>query len=74
VEEVMTEGVNGYLVDFFDVESLADRVVAAVESKEHQRLRKTARDSVIERFDLSRVALPAYLDLLQRMRCQPTQA
>jgi hypothetical protein len=50
------------------------RIEAAVESKEHQRLRKTARDSVIERFDLSRVALPAYLDLLQRMRCQPTQA
>jgi len=74
VEEVITEGVNGYLVDFFDVESLAERVVAAIETMEQNRVRKSARMSVIERFDLSRVALPAYLDLLHRVRSQSHQA
>jgi glycosyltransferase involved in cell wall biosynthesis len=71
VEEVVTHGINGYLVDFFDVEALAERVVAAVESRAHESVRNAARASVIERYDLSRAALPAYLDILRRMRRQP---
>jgi glycosyltransferase involved in cell wall biosynthesis len=65
VEEVITEGANGYLVDFFDVEALAARIVAAVETHDQHRLRTAARTSVIERFDLSRVSLPAYLATLR---------
>ncbi|MDP9066392.1 MAG: glycosyltransferase, partial [Pseudomonadota bacterium] len=61
VEEVITEGENGYLVDFFDVESLADRVVTAANATGQHRLRQNARLSIVEKFDLSRVALPAYL-------------
>lgn len=71
VEEVVTHGINGYLVDFFDVEALADRVVSAVQAGVHGSVRNAARASVIERFDLSRAALPAYLKMLHRVSGQP---
>jgi glycosyltransferase involved in cell wall biosynthesis len=67
VEEIITEGANGYLVDFFDVEALAARIVAAVETRDQHRLRTAARTSVIKRFDLSHVCLPAYLAILRGM-------
>jgi glycosyltransferase involved in cell wall biosynthesis len=65
VEEVITDGTNGYLVDFFDVEALATRIVEAVETNDRHRLRTAARTSVVKRFDLSRVSLPRYLETLR---------
>src|SRR6516165_2374501 len=70
VEEVICDGDNGWLVDFFDVDGLAERIVAALAGKEDTtstRLRAAARQTVIARYDLSTVCLPAYLDLLRSM-------
>ncbi|MBV8507503.1 MAG: glycosyltransferase, partial [Alphaproteobacteria bacterium] len=70
VEEVMRDGENGRLVDFFDVEALADRVATALatnnEAASH-KIRTAARQTAIERYDAQTVTLPAYLNLLRSL-------
>jgi glycosyltransferase involved in cell wall biosynthesis len=59
VEEVIEDGVNGWLVDFFDKDALADRVCDALEAGAAlQPLRSAARNTVVERYDLNRIFLP----------------
>ena len=68
VEEVIRDGENGYLVDFFDREALADRVSDMLVNREKQEpLRAAARQTVVERFDLASKSLPAYVALLRRL-------
>ena len=70
VEEVMRDGVNGRLVDFFDVEGLADRIVTALAPNTgglNDRIRAAARDTVVKNYDVNTVSLPAYLDLLRSL-------
>jgi glycosyltransferase involved in cell wall biosynthesis len=70
VEEVMRDGVNGRLVDFFDLEALADRITAALVTNSNgasNRIRTAARQTAIERYDVHTVTLPAYLDLLRSL-------
>jgi glycosyltransferase involved in cell wall biosynthesis len=66
VEEVIGDGVNGRLVDFFDEEGLADHIVTAL-AEGDDSLRKAARETVIGRYDLQSVCLPAYLGLLNTL-------
>jgi glycosyltransferase involved in cell wall biosynthesis len=66
VEEVISDGVNGQLVDFFDEEGLADHIVTAL-AEGDDSLRKAARETVIGRYDLQSVCLPAYLGLLNTL-------
>jgi len=69
VEEVIRDGENGLLVDFFSTEKIAESVAHALEHRsELQPLRQRARAEVIERFDLKRVCLPAQLGLVARLR------
>jgi glycosyltransferase involved in cell wall biosynthesis len=75
VEEVIRDGENGQLVDFFDIEGLADIVARALACKDEigsADIRSAARETVITRYDLHTVCLPAYLDLLRRVM-QPSQ-
>jgi glycosyltransferase involved in cell wall biosynthesis len=70
VEEVIRDGENGQLVDFFDVEGLADRIanaLAGVGDSVDNRIRAAARQTVIGRYELNSVCLPAYLDLLRSL-------
>lgn len=65
VEEVIAEGQNGYLVDFFQTSELARRVEALLDHREHNhRLREQARKTIIERYDLRIICLPRQLALL----------
>lgn len=65
VQEVIEDGCNGVLRDFFDVDGIADAVTEALlDSKRFEPLRKAARQTIIARFDLRRVCLPAWLDLI----------
>jgi glycosyltransferase involved in cell wall biosynthesis len=64
VEEVIRDGENGQLVDFFDEEGLADRITDALD-RDNEALRSTARETVLKRYDLDTVCLPAYLGLLR---------
>jgi glycosyltransferase involved in cell wall biosynthesis len=68
VEEVIRDGENGRLVDFFDSDALVERVGEALSHPERQeQLRANARQTVVERYDLKSVCLPAYLALLRRL-------
>ncbi|MEM9220097.1 MAG: glycosyltransferase [Cyanobacteria bacterium P01_F01_bin.150] len=54
VEEVITDGENGLLVDFFSPKELADRVESVLEDpSRRQDLRINARQTIIERYDLA---------------------
>jgi len=67
VREVIRNGKNGYLTDFFDAEKLAEKVAEVVEnrkSKEVVAIRTAARRTVVENYDLRRVCLPKHLQLL----------
>jgi glycosyltransferase involved in cell wall biosynthesis len=66
VEEVIKDGVNGRLVDFFDQDRLADQISAGL-ADVNDRLRSAARETVIERYDLRSICLPAYLALLKTL-------
>ena len=72
VEEVITHGVNGLLVDFFDAKALADAVGEVLHNTQMQPdfyhpLRAAARQTVVDRFDLKRVCLPQQLALVTQL-------
>lgn len=67
VEEVIVDGANGWLTDFFDHAALADRLAEVLARRaEVGALRAAARETVVQRYDLKRVCLPAGLALLDR--------
>jgi glycosyltransferase involved in cell wall biosynthesis len=68
VEEVLHHGGNGLLVDFFSPEQIADRVIEALEDrKSFASLRHNARQTIVDRFDLRSICLPAHLRLLNML-------
>jgi glycosyltransferase involved in cell wall biosynthesis len=70
VEEVVRDGKNAGLVDFFDVEGLADRMVAALTAKGDAaeiRMRTAARQTAMAGYDAQTITLPAYLKLLHSL-------
>jgi glycosyltransferase involved in cell wall biosynthesis len=71
VEEVIRDGENGVLVDFFSPEAIAERVADALENRQaYARMRGNARRTIIERYDLGSICLPQQLGLLEIARCQ----
>ncbi len=72
VQEFVQGGVNGTLVDFFDAEALAAAVAAAVRGcGSDGALRAAARQTVVDRCDLRRVALPRYRQVLSELMSAP---
>jgi len=68
VEEVVSDGVNGLLTDFFDTDAVAAKVDQALQHQgELFPLREAARRSVLERYDLKRVCLPAQRRLVEAL-------
>jgi glycosyltransferase involved in cell wall biosynthesis len=68
VQEVITHGGNGLLVDFFDHEELA-RTIARVLAKPecYSTIRQAARKTVISNYDLHSVCLPKQIDMVNRL-------
>jgi glycosyltransferase involved in cell wall biosynthesis len=65
VEEVISDGYNGFLVDFFNPQEIAERIHRVLEKNPQTlAIRKNARDTVIGRFDLHRKCIPRHLELL----------
>jgi len=68
VEEIIQHAGNGLLVDFFSPEQIADRMIDALEDgKSFASLRKNARQTIVDRFDLRSICLPAHLRLLNML-------
>jgi glycosyltransferase involved in cell wall biosynthesis len=68
VQEVIHHGGNGLLVDFFSSDEIAERVVEALKDRRSfASLRQNARQTVLDRYDLRSVCLPAHLRLLNML-------
>ena len=63
VEEVVRDGENGLLVDFFSPDAIAARIDEAL-NMDSTLIRQRARATVIENYDLKRVCLPKQLQLV----------
>ena len=75
VEEVMRDGENGLLVDFFDTEGIAARVDEAIrKAKELQPLRARARATAVAGYDLRNVCLPKQTALVEALAAGRTPA
>lgn len=68
VREAITDGETGCLVDFFDVQGLAERVAALCEDRfEAQRLGARAREFARARYDLQSLCLPQQIGWVQAL-------
>jgi glycosyltransferase involved in cell wall biosynthesis len=68
VAEVIRDGVNGRLVDFFDVAGWSAALTDALARPEaYVQMREAARQMVRESYDLRTVCLPRQIDLLTRL-------
>ena len=67
VREVIQDGENGLITDFFDSEALATVVTDTLADPDaHAPLRAAARETILERYALDR-CLPKQIDLIDRM-------
>lgn len=75
VREVVRDGVNGIVRDFFDADALAEALIDACRTPERWRpLREAARRTVIDRYDRRRHCLPTWLALLTYLADAPARA
>ncbi|MFM7235198.1 MAG: hypothetical protein ACKOYK_00260, partial [Cyanobium sp.] len=66
--EVIEDGHNGHLVDFFDQEAWLRQLEEVLSKPEEQRiLAARARQTVVERYDMLQVCLPQQLALVERV-------
>ena len=66
VEEVIRDGENGLLVEFFALEKIAERVIDVLANRTtYDAVRRNARRTILERYDLQTICLPAQLKLLE---------
>ncbi len=65
VEEVISDGDNGLLVDFFSPQAIADAIDRVLSHPDRMAdIRRRARQTVIERYDLGGVCLPRHVALV----------
>ncbi len=70
VEEVIEDGRNGWLMDFFDVREIAARLTLALEARRDvEALRIAARRTIVQRYALPD-CLAAQLDLIDGLKSQ----
>lgn len=66
VEEVISDCVNGRLVDFFDVAAWSEMLTDALAAPQrYAPLRHAARETIIRDYDLNRVCLPRLLRFVE---------
>ncbi|MCL7463535.1 glycosyltransferase [Phaeovulum sp. NW3] len=66
VREVIRDGENGRLVDFFDIPGWSAALVAALADPDRfAPLRRAARDTITARYDLKRHCLPRLIDFVE---------
>jgi glycosyltransferase involved in cell wall biosynthesis len=65
VLEVIEDGVNGLLVDFFDTQAIAERIEEALDDRcRGDALRRRARETILENYALAKL-LPQQLKILE---------
>jgi glycosyltransferase involved in cell wall biosynthesis len=67
VQEVLQDGVNGRLVDFFDVPAWEAALIDALANPDAcLHLRKAARETILQRYDLKGHCLPRMVQFVER--------
>ena len=65
VQDVIQDGENGLLVDFFDRDALAQKIAQALaHAQDFAPIRQRARECVVQRYDRNTRCLPAWIELL----------
>ena len=68
VSEVISDKKNGLLVDFFDIEKLSDTMVDVLKNpKKFDKIRKNARDTIKNKYDLKTISLPRQIKIINEM-------
>jgi glycosyltransferase involved in cell wall biosynthesis len=69
VQEIIRDGENGYLFDFFDREQLVEKAAAVIVQSESQTdaVRDAARRDIESGFSFQRKSLPAYQRLIEEV-------
>jgi glycosyltransferase involved in cell wall biosynthesis len=68
VTEVIEHEKNGLLVDFFDIEQLAEGIANVLKAPvDYEAMRQSARQTIVERFDLNSICLPTMVDYLTKV-------
>ncbi|MGB3146258.1 MAG: glycosyltransferase [Paracoccaceae bacterium] len=68
VEEVIEDGVNGTLVDFFDIPGWSKTLIEALANPSAaDGIRRAARETVLARYDLQRDCLPRLVAFVESM-------
>ena len=66
VKELIEDGVNGLLVDFFKPKEIAAKVIEALDNPERMaHLRRRARETIVDKYDLAKL-LPQHLDWIKQ--------
>jgi glycosyltransferase involved in cell wall biosynthesis len=66
VEEVIRDGVNGLLVDFFDVAKWSETLIGCLADPEaYAPLRLAARRTILENYDLHSICLPRMVEFVE---------
>ncbi|MEA3193571.1 MAG: hypothetical protein QOD26_1904 [Betaproteobacteria bacterium] len=73
VQEVIRDGENGLLTDFFSADEIASKVDQAL-SIDSSELRQKARRTIVENYDLKRICLPAQLAMVEALKRQGADA
>jgi glycosyltransferase involved in cell wall biosynthesis len=75
VQEIISHGLNGMLVNFFDYDSLAGQVAEVLrDKKSYEALARAGRSTICEYYDLQRICLPQQLALVKQLAsvtCEP---
>jgi glycosyltransferase involved in cell wall biosynthesis len=67
VREVLANNENGLLVPFFDSQQLAERVIEVLSNpRRFSPLRAQARQTILDRYDMTRICLPKMTALIQQ--------
>lgn len=68
VEEVIQDGDNGVLVDFFNPSALVETVLTLVSDPQQRKiLGQNARKTIVERYDLKTVCLPKQIEWISSL-------
>ena len=68
VTEVIEHNKNGILVDFFDIKGLSKTVIDVLNNPDkYAAIKKEARKTIIEKYDLNNVCLPKQIELVESL-------
>lgn len=72
VEELIEDGVNGRLVDFFDIKAWSDALIEALaEPTRFMPQRRAARQTILDNYDLQNVCMPRMVDYVESFGPKP---